>query len=76
MLDLNKLDKEIDCFIANQTTETYNELFKALDEEEIVKLSGGYTMEYDCPDRVMINKPNVMEGGNCDFSDPGFNMAA
>jgi hypothetical protein len=76
MLDLNKLEKEIDCFIANQTTESYNELFKSLDEEQIVKLSGGYTVEVDCPNDVVISKPNIMESNNCDFSEPEYSIAA
>lgn len=76
MLDLNKLDKEVDFFIANQTTETYNELFNVLDEELIVKLSGGYTMEYDCPNNIAIDKPNAMVNENFDFSEPNYNIAA
>jgi len=76
MLDLNKLEKEIDCFIANQTTESYNELFKSLDEEQIVKLSGGYTMEFDVPNDIVISKPNIMESNDFDFSEPEYSIAA
>jgi hypothetical protein len=76
MLDLNKLEREIDCFIASQTTESYNELLKSLYEDQIVKLSGGYTIEYDCPNTVVISKPNVMESNDCDFSELKYNQAA
>jgi hypothetical protein len=76
MLDLNKIEKDIDCFIANQTTESYNKLFKSIDEEEMVKLSGGYTVDFGCPVEVVVTKPNNMESGNCDFSEQEYYQAA
>jgi len=76
MLDLNKLELEIDCFIANQTAESYNELFKSLDDEQIEKLSGGYTINVDCPNEAISVKPNAMEGNDCDFSEFVYSSAA
>ena len=76
MLDLNKLELEIDCFIAKQTTESYNELFKSLDDEHIEKLSGGYTRDFDCPNEVVSSKPNIMENNNYDFSELAYSKAA
>ncbi|WP_179415377.1 hypothetical protein HDF19_09975 [Mucilaginibacter sp. E4BP6] len=75
MLDLEKLEKEIDSFLANQTSNSYQELFKVLDEERMVKLSGGYTEDFDCSDKIIVNTTTVFEV-SCDFSENDYNEAA
>jgi hypothetical protein len=78
MLDLKKLENEINNFLAEQTAESYNELFARSDEEEYferVKLSGGYTDLFDCSQEIIINPTSTVEV-NCDFSGHNYKDAA
>jgi hypothetical protein len=75
MLDLEKLEKDIDRFLAGQTAESYSEIFKILDEEQLVKLSGGYTEQFECPSGIIVNQTSTIEI-TCDFSGDNYNMAA
>jgi hypothetical protein len=75
MLDLEKLEREIDCFIANQTKNSYNEMFKILDEEQMVKLSGGYTETFECSHEIIVNQTSTIDI-TCDFSGDNYDIAA
>jgi hypothetical protein len=78
MLDLQKLENEINSFIAIETEESYNELFKKMDFLEFVekvKASGGYTNQFTCLSKIGVNKANYIVG-NDDFADQNLNQAA
>jgi hypothetical protein len=78
MLDLKKLEAEIDSLLANETAETYNELFKKTDLMgfvERVEISGGYTNEFSCSQGIIINTPNTI-ACDCDFYDSDLKAAA
>lgn len=75
MLDLKKLEKEIDCFLANQTSESYSKMFEILDEEQLVKLSGGYTEGFECPIDIVVDQTPIIDVP-CDFSGDDYFMAA
>jgi hypothetical protein len=78
MLDLQKLENEINDIIASETTESYNELFRRmdfLDFVEKVKASGGYTDQFICMEKIGINRSNYIDGAD-DFSGQNLNLAA
>lgn len=78
MLNLKELEEEVDNFIANETTESYNEMFRKsdfLDFKEKVRASGGYTTQFFCVERIVVSKPNLISG-DFDFGDQNLNTAA